>query len=179
MRRPERHPACIRSVSVRAWSTVCWHAYAIPLYGYLEEGQRAAARMYVKCTAVRFALHVPGGDSMRSIAFYWRRHRRFSDRAPPLRQGSRLGQRQAVVIARQVSAVPQRAAPHIRSAFARGGLGAAHAAVGNGPQAGITPPIRVVWHQNSQVSGIYNTMLFRPTRSGRAASMQSRQTACR
>src|SRR6516165_6117491 len=28
----------------------------------LEEGQRAAARMYVKCTAVRFALHVPYGD---------------------------------------------------------------------------------------------------------------------
>jgi len=37
-------------------------AFAVPPYGYLEEGQRAAARMYVKCTAVRFALHVPCGD---------------------------------------------------------------------------------------------------------------------
>jgi adenylate cyclase len=29
---------------------------------YLAEGQRATARMYVKCTAVRFAVHVPFGD---------------------------------------------------------------------------------------------------------------------
>ena len=38
-------------------------AYAIPPYGYLEEEQRAATCMYVKCTAVRFALHVPVGDT--------------------------------------------------------------------------------------------------------------------
>jgi hypothetical protein len=36
----------------------------------LEEGQRAAARMYVKCTAVRLALHVPCGDRYVRAAAY-------------------------------------------------------------------------------------------------------------
>jgi hypothetical protein len=39
--------------------------YAIPPYGYLKEGQRPAARMYVKCTAVQFALTYPLGIGMR------------------------------------------------------------------------------------------------------------------
>jgi hypothetical protein len=44
-----------------------WDAFgldqSIPPYGYLEEEQKAATCMYVKCTAVRFALHVPVGDT--------------------------------------------------------------------------------------------------------------------
>jgi hypothetical protein len=36
--------------------------YEVPPYGYLEEGQSAATRMYVKCASVRFALHVSRGD---------------------------------------------------------------------------------------------------------------------
>ena len=42
--------------------------YAIAPYEHLEEGQRAAARMYVKCTAVRLALHVVCGDRYTPVA---------------------------------------------------------------------------------------------------------------
>jgi hypothetical protein len=37
------------------------------LRSILDEGQSAAARMYVKCTAVRLAVHVPGGDRVRRV----------------------------------------------------------------------------------------------------------------
>ena len=53
----------------------CWNrethasglAYAIPSYGYLEERPSVAGLIYVKCTALQLALHVPRGDSTRSI----------------------------------------------------------------------------------------------------------------